>query len=1409
GSDTAPEAKSVDRFSDKRKRIAVYTTIVDGYDEPKFPEVISPHCDYICFTDQTIGNPGVWQLHGIDYFNVDPTRIARYIKTHPHTYLPEYDWSIWVDANLLIHSDLAELVFGIPDNTLFATFQHPHRECLYKEAEEVIRRQLDDAGLVRQQVERYHQDGYPEGVGLAETNVVVRRHNHPTVVAVNTDWWREIENGSRRDQLSLNYVVWKRNLHLGNIAPRGISVRNDERFTRFQHKNGSTYRHSAKALAAARNVSRKTGIHFIRKRFVDRKTAFDHLTVDIIVCVHDSLDDVRLCFEALNRNRTSHQRFILVDDGSSSETKSYLEGLFTKGSKDVLIRHDHALGYTKAANVGLRASTGDYAVLLNSDTIVSEDWLTKILECSESSPDIGIVGPMSNAASWQSMPELLDTAGDLAVNALPKGLTVDEMSRFCESWSSGVFPRVPLINGFCVAIKRSLIERIGYFDEDAFPQGYGEENDYCFRAVDAGFIGAIAAHCFVFHSKSKSYTHERRRSLSKKGSAAFRAKYPKSRIDNAILTMKVQPDLARIRMSLRDWMARGQPPDELGDRPTEKKPPGTQPISSTQGKLKAAELRPQQGAHSSGMARDQKFLSYDVSSDVLGKNWTVIERFRANPRLELGRALWIVPFFDHIYRGGIYTIFRVADSFSRKFGALNIIAIHGERTIELRQVESMIKRAFPRLIFQLVTVSESQDVDKLPPSDAAFCTLWTSAYLLLRYNKCKGKFYFVQDFEPAFYAAGATYGLIEQTYRFGFNGIANTPGVGEWYRQYNPWVECFIPGVDKSVFYPDPNRLNRKGPQRVVFYGRPKRDRNAFQLGVEALRIVKQTMGDAVEIVSAGAEFSVSEYDLEGVMENRGILASLEEVAALYRSSDVGLVFMYTAHPSYQPFEFMASGCATVSNLNRHTQWLLRDRENSILADSTVTCVAERILEVLRNHDLRSQIVEAGLSTVAGLEWDTALTRISNFVCRPSPGPREFISATPEVVQSASLGQTRTKVPIFSVLFVLPSRPGGGGVHSVMQEAKGMRDFGVNAQVAIPRVYSKHYRKSYPSDFSKSLLIYKDTKDLARKCRGFAVVIATHNASVRLVREVQRANINILPAYYVQDYEPFFYCQNNADKLNHAHRLTSSASRSRERELLREARESYTALPEGVLFAKTRWLCEIVERRHGVHVHKVSPSVDHEVFFPPQSAPPHRVIKIAAMVRFFPPQSTPPQRVIKIAAMVRWTSPRRAPALTMHVLSRVAKQYEGGVEIDIFGSPDKAFVEEGVEVSFPIRNRGLMTREGVADILRQADIFVDFSEYQAFGRTALEAMACRTAVIVPKRGGTGEYARHGENVLVIDTKRDDECFKALQTLLLDDDLRRKLADAAVETAASYSIAEAALSELTVLRTIWRERYISE
>src|SRR5581483_6023987 len=104
------------------------------------------------------------------------------------------------------------------------------------------------------------------------------------------------------------------------------------------------------------------------------------------------------------------------------------------------------------------------------------------------------------------------------------------------------------------------------------------------------------------------------------------------------------------------------------------------------------------------------------------------------------------------------------------------------------------------------------------------------------------------------------------------------------------------------------------------------------ELGILAVRRLLDRYGDSIEVVTAGSDWDEAQWDLKGRVTNVGLLRSLGEVADLYRTCDIGLCFMLTKHPSYQPFEYMACGVATVSNRNADTQWFLRDGENCALA---------------------------------------------------------------------------------------------------------------------------------------------------------------------------------------------------------------------------------------------------------------------------------------------------------------------------------------------------------------------------------------------------------------------------------------------------------------------------------------------
>jgi GT2 family glycosyltransferase len=284
--------------------------------------------------------------------------------------------------------------------------------------------------------------------------------------------------------------------------------------------------------------------------------------IDVVVCVHDALEDLTRCLESIQAAEPLDGRLVLVDDGSGEETASYLRA-FAGEHGAVLLRNDQARGYTLAANQGLAASRAPWACLLNSDTLVGPGWLDHLAACGSSGPRIGMVGPLSNTASWQSTPRVED-AGDWAANPLPEGSTASDMARAVGEFSPRVYPAVPLLNGFCLMLRREMLDRIGAFDEAAFGAGYGEENDLAFRARKAGWELAIADDCFVYHAQSKSYSDARRRDLSERAQGVLAARHGTENIAAAVREMAHGRVMAGVRarsglaVERRSWVDRGR-----------------------------------------------------------------------------------------------------------------------------------------------------------------------------------------------------------------------------------------------------------------------------------------------------------------------------------------------------------------------------------------------------------------------------------------------------------------------------------------------------------------------------------------------------------------------------------------------------------------------------------------------------------------------------------------------------------------------------------------------------------------------------------------------------------------------------------------------------------------------------------
>jgi GT2 family glycosyltransferase len=204
---------------------------------------------------------------------------------------------------------------------------------------------------------------------------------------------------------------------------------------------------------------------------------------DIIMPVWNELEATRECVDSLTKNTGYPYRLVIIDNASSRETAVYLTGLKTRVDLTaVLIRNDENLGFARAVNQGIAASGAPCVCVMNNDTVVSPGWLKEMINVFASHPEIGILNPSSNT-SGQKGSDPFSSGSD------PFSSQVQELYR---------------ARGFCMLIRREVIEKIGLFDE-AYGLGYFEETDYSCRAQEAGFRIARVKGAYVHHEEALSF----------------------------------------------------------------------------------------------------------------------------------------------------------------------------------------------------------------------------------------------------------------------------------------------------------------------------------------------------------------------------------------------------------------------------------------------------------------------------------------------------------------------------------------------------------------------------------------------------------------------------------------------------------------------------------------------------------------------------------------------------------------------------------------------------------------------------------------------------------------------------------------------------------------------------------------
>ena len=241
------------------KPFVIYTVRTGEYDDIYQPLVIDKRFDYVLFTDEVQSSTvGIWQVRSIPYANKDKTRLSRYPKMHPNELLANYKASLYIDANVQISGQrIYDRVVELVDQGIdWAGIKHPYRDCIYDEAYTIYG--LDTEKNIFRWCHRLRIENYPRHHGLYENNVIFRKHNTRTQ-HINNIWWDLYNRYTRRDQLTLCYVLWKeQETKTALLLPEGESA--------WQSDTIQIHKHQKSARKAGRRGIKESFIEHARSR---------------------------------------------------------------------------------------------------------------------------------------------------------------------------------------------------------------------------------------------------------------------------------------------------------------------------------------------------------------------------------------------------------------------------------------------------------------------------------------------------------------------------------------------------------------------------------------------------------------------------------------------------------------------------------------------------------------------------------------------------------------------------------------------------------------------------------------------------------------------------------------------------------------------------------------------------------------------------------------------------------------------------------------------------------------------------------------------------------------------------------------------------------------------------------------
>ncbi|MCV6637151.1 glycosyltransferase [Candidatus Albibeggiatoa sp. nov. NOAA] len=639
-------------------------------------------------------------------------------------------------------------------------------------------------------------------------------------------------------------------------------------------------------------------------------------TCDIVVPIFNSLSYVKTCIDAVLAHTDINQyQLYLINDASDQATSNYLENIANKAENIHLITNLSNLGFVKSCNLGMSKGQSPYILLLNSDVIVTPNWLFNLIKCAESDNAIASVNPLTNNAAQIDLAmtqgsNFYDINWRLQKEFLDKTISLDVVT--------GV--------GFCLLLRRSILQKVGLFDE-VYGKGYCEESDLCMRLTTQGYRTVVSPDVYVYHQGQASFTHSHERYLSNR--QIFDQRWKDEYIRQFRAYKKANP--LSIAHDLFTTQSRWHPTPVIW--------------MSYRKLLKHWQQKQLVGLMLDGL-RGLKQMSHAFvpvpNAELVAKN---------TPPNRL-RVTYLVN--KLVISGGILSVVQIVNE---------LILLGIEARIATLFVDPEIRNW--RLLTEPMLFKNEQDLTShLPETDIVVATHWITASWaaeVKQANIAKQTAYYLQDYEAWFSTEHKDKQTVLDTYALVEHKIVTSDWLQRLLEKDGYASEKICIGTDLDVFYP--RDVAPKSHPVLVTMARPGTPWRGFKWAVEALALVKQYCPE-LEIVFFG-DNQLFRQNIPFEYRDEGVVSNQNHLAALYSEADI-----FLDASDYQGFgrlalEAMSCGTACVLTTEGGVTEYARAEQNCLAVPPRKPNVfAHAILRLIKDSELRERLRANGLETV-------------------------------------------------------------------------------------------------------------------------------------------------------------------------------------------------------------------------------------------------------------------------------------------------------------------------------------------------------------------------------------------------------------------------------------------------------------